>query len=187
MGYEYYLFATYVFLLVCVVLLICKKLFSDTKRQKRAFDDMEKKLLRTYETVEEAIDEFYDLAQESKAEMEKKHSEIKDLISDFPPSSPSTPVENEPVAAPVAALPKPKARKSTAKQRAISEPDNHPVFEQLVSEKVGNFDTPVSPLFENVQSLAAQGKSRAEIAKELKITQNVVGLVLGLSKIKEVK
>lgn len=180
MGYEYYLFAAYVFLLICIIILICKYLFADSKRQKKTLEEMETKLLRTYQTLEDAIDEFYDLTQESKAELEKKYTEI---ISSISNASLPSPEEKESVAA----ASKPRTKKSQPKPQAKSEPDNQPPFELLLNETTDNSEPPVSPLFENVQDLYAQGKSRAEIAKELKITQNAVELVLGMSKIQEDK
>ena len=83
LGIEYYAFAFYVFILVCIIILICRAAFSQYKKQKMFFDEKEAKLLKLYQTVEDAMDEFFDMAAESKSEMDealKKLSSITGVV-----------------------------------------------------------------------------------------------------------
>ena len=57
LGIEYYAFAFYVFILVCIIILICRAAFSKFKN-KNVFEEKEAKLLKLYQTVEDAMDEF---------------------------------------------------------------------------------------------------------------------------------
>ena len=66
---ELYGYAFFIFLLICLLMVLYNFLFSDMKRQKKLLDEKENKLLRLYQSVEEALDDFHD-------SVEKSHSEI---------------------------------------------------------------------------------------------------------------
>lgn len=182
MGLSHYLFASYVFILVCVVLVICKFMFSDVKRQKKMLDDTETKLLRTYQTLEEAMDEFYDLVAESKDEMTKKYKELEDLMdaATLVRTEHRTSPAAESPSAPKASSPAPK---SAPKRRTAPKKDKEPQeFSQMFLELSSRAGVPASELHERVLDMARSGKTRAEIAKELQITLNEVGLVIDINK-----
>lgn len=55
----------------------------------------------------------------------------------------------------------------------------HP-FAQLYNEVAARTELPASPLHEKILTLSKEGASQTEIAEQLQITQNEVGLVIGM-------
>lgn len=177
MGLEYYLFASYVFILLCIIIVICKYLFADVKRQQKLLDEKETKLLRTYQTLEDAMDEFYDLIDESRGDLEKKYKEYDDRLAAAALTKPA------PAPSPEESAPKKQVKKNpyTPKNAPKSESDQLG-FEQLFNEITAKTGAPLSAVHESILNLSKDGMSRAEIAKGLKITQNEVDLVIGMNK-----
>jgi len=58
MGIEYYAFALFVAGLICVIVIICKVLFSNVRRQKKLLDERESQILLLYTSVETLMEEF---------------------------------------------------------------------------------------------------------------------------------
>jgi len=169
MGIEYYGFAFFVFLLICGLVFLCKRLFADTKRQNVLLDEKESKLLRLYQTVEEAMDEFYDTVAEAKGEIAAQARAL------------PAPAEQEPAQAPVRESPRKPAR-GRAKEEEPSVVVN---FKQALAElEEGLSEEEPEPVgrHEGILQLAKQGKTRVQIAQELGITQNEVDLVIGIHK-----
>lgn len=185
MGIDYYLFAAYIFLLVCAVLVLSKYLFSDVKRQKKMLDEMETKLLRTYQSLEDVMDEFYDLVAESKKDFERGAADIEERFEDIE-SRLSSPVllqpERDTVTLTAQAVPQPAPKLPQRQRKSGALPPDQLAFEQLFNEITAKTGAPLSTLHEKVLDLSTRGLSRAEIAKELKITQNEVELVVGMNK-----
>ena len=180
MGYEYYLFAVFIAFLVSIVLLLSKHLFSDIKRQNKLLDEKESNLLRLYQTVEEAMAEFDDLVSESKEEIDgayKKLSSVFEMaavvpvIQEAPPGDRPAADEDAP------------AKKSPRSGR--KEMEFGQLLENYTGDAGGERSGPMGRR-EVILDLAAQGKSNAEIARELNITQNEVGLVIDLGHIDNV-
>ena len=63
MDQNYYIFAMFVTGLVCIIVVLCRLLFSDVKRQKKLLDEKESKLLKLYQSVEGIMEEFEDQAK----------------------------------------------------------------------------------------------------------------------------
>lgn len=178
MGIEYYLFATYVFLLVCIVLVIGKHMFADVKRQRRMLEDKEKKLLRTYQTLEDAMDDFYDTVEDAKKELNQKSIELE-----------AQPTGRRQVLHEITEIPKQfqvyDAPLTPPSQPYGIETAPLPVFDQILSDSAEKAGAPLSALHEKILDLSGQGKSHTEIAKCLEITQNEVDLVIGMNKTAE--
>lgn len=175
MGIEYYLFASYVFLLIAVLLVIGKRMFADVKRQKRMLDAKEKKLLRTFQTLEDAMDDFYDLVEESKKEFAEKRDKLDILVTD--PSNVLHEITEVPKAAPKSA---PLLEPKQPLANSVLPASNN--FEQLFDQLAEKNPTPLYALHGKILSLANKGNTRSEIAKQLKITQTEVELVIGMNK-----
>jgi len=204
MELHYYLFASYLFMLALVLVLICKYLFADVKRQRRMLDEKEKQLLSTFRSLEDMMDDYYALVDEAKSELENRGREIESrllMTAVLASSAPGTsaPASEKPTlqAAPqrpddyfpanIADLQKkaavkkpvksPTAKLQTAKTEVIDE--NQIGFEQLFNDAISNISAKAQ-LHEKIVEMSRRGQTRAEIAKTLKITQNEVELVTGM-------
>ncbi|NLL39963.1 MAG: hypothetical protein GX254_10320 [Clostridiales bacterium] len=183
LGIEYYAFAFYVFILVCIIILICRAAFSQYKKQKMFFDEKEAKLLKLYQTVEDAMDEFFDMAAESKSEMDealKKLSSIAGVVyknSSRLRLSEEIPERNE--MAPETVKDLNRGDMEWTYQRSERFPHRETPSEST-SDLSGNSSTALRN--ETILRLFRCGKTRAQIAQELNITQNEVDLVIGMHK-----
>jgi uncharacterized coiled-coil protein SlyX len=180
MGLDHYLFAAYVFILVCAALIIAKRMFADVKRQKNLLDEQERKLLRDYGHLEDHIDELNDFVAEALGELAQKRDEIEALMSsrpavlheitEIPASRSYAPNEDVPLSLP--------PQRHPAK---LPVPDQL-AFEQVFNEITEKTGAPLSKIHEKILLLSGQGKTRAEIAKKFSITQTEVELVIGMNK-----
>lgn len=188
MGIEYYAFAFYVFILVCIIILLCRAVFSRYKKQKMLFDEKEAKLLKLYQTVEDAMDEFFDMAAESKSEMDEALRKLSSM----------TGVAYKNVG-------------GLRQQRSIPDVSEHAgivsgIGGDLTAEEADGAGqlhinrTGLTQKEETLRNTSAAsdsasfsrndailrlfrcGKTRAQIAQELNITQNEVDLIIGMNK-----
>jgi hypothetical protein len=163
MGITHYCFALFIFGLVCAALVLGKHLFADVRQQRKLLDERETKLLRLYQMVEEAMEEYYDQVSEAK-------SEIRALTAQ--------PVGTDTVA------PWPEEQGGAAPQ--ATEPEQPPAFQHIIdgfpAEELATDESGrLLNRSEAVLSLWNQGKKKARIAEELGITTTEVLLVLGLN------
>ena len=194
MELHYYLFASYLFVLVLVLIFVCKYLFADVKRQRRMLDEKEKQLLSTFRTLEDAMDDYYALAEEAKGELEERSRELENRLlmqmltvqgasaTQQPEVQPQG--QGDVVVERLVEIPKKPAAKKSVKATALkTEPrdENQIGFEQLFSDAISNISAK-SQLREKIVEMSRGGLSRAEIAKALKITQNEVELVTGMNR-----
>lgn len=171
MGLGYYGFASFIFVLVCIAMLLGKFLYSDIKRQSKMLDEKETKLLRLYQTVEDSMEEFFDQVGEAK-------NEIKALGTLHLP--PAETVIERPAAEP------------REKNSLFDTPRFKRIFDELVDGEIDLPPPPSPPEASAAQSAAppsrndavlklwGEGKDKAQIAEELGITRTEVGLILGL-------
>lgn len=184
LGIEYYAFAFYVFILICIIIFICRAAFSRYKKQKMFFDEKEAKLLKLYQTVEDAMDEFFDMAAESKSEMDEALRKLSSITGVVYKSSGRF-----------------KSNAEISEQNEIApvsetEKDLNAEDIKLTHQRSGSFpqketaprnsselsDGTVYLRNETILRLFRCGKTRAQIAQELNITQNEVDLVIGMNK-----
>ena len=179
MGIEYYGFAFFIFVLICIVIFLCSYLFSDLKRQKKLLDEKETKLLKLYLSLEDAMDEFYDSIAESKEEIDARFQKLQTAVeSDLKTLSTRAVVleeRKEFVQKPEGEQNPdfPKTAQETAKV------DFRAVLEQQPQESAKGEET-AKTRHESILLLAKQGKNYMQIAKELNITQTEVSLVVGM-------
>lgn len=187
MGLEYYAFAFYVFLLICVIILLCRALFSKVRKQKMLFDEKEAKLLKLYQTVEDAMDEFFDMAADSKAEMDETFKKMSQLAGNIYKNA------NVQDPAQIQSTPEDKISEVIDNKSEIKQPLNsdfrktmvdvsHGSLDQLINEPVRTVDGPSIAKNDTILRLFRCGKPKAQIAQELNITQNEVDLVIEMNK-----
>jgi len=165
MGIEYYAFALFVAGLICLIAVLVKFLFADLRRQKKLLDEKESSLLKLYTTVESIMEDF---AEQSKV--------ITDEIREF-----DNKVDNLDTTVIKAA--------GDALERA-ERINGGEGFRSVLDEIVGEAAPETQVAANNNQgkknrnelilSLYKEGKTEAQIASELAITQNEVMLVVGI-------
>ena len=209
MSIEYYAFALFIAGLMCLIAVLCKLLFSNVKRQSKMLDEKESKILKLYQTVESIMEEFNDQVKatmEEIREYELRAAKRAATLALMPEPTPPEP----PKAEHFERLPRAE-RIDPGRLKAANEAleraerivkrdtlrvdsqsanrDSGAVFQRLFDETVA--ETPPPPVetetlskqarTEAILALAEEGKSDAEIARELSITQNEVKLVIGLT------
>ena len=79
MKLEYYLFALFVFALLCVLIVIYRRLMLPTKKQAAETDatkEKEERLFRLYQNIEEMMDNFEGYIEQSKEQLEQDKAQI---------------------------------------------------------------------------------------------------------------
>lgn len=207
MGIEYYGFVAFVFLLICLLALLCNHLFSDVRRQKKLLDEKESKILRLYQSLEDSMDEFNDSVAANQKELEAHKEELKlqkqelyAYMKSLRTSTSSREPEPSAVTAPNlrTALPKQEEVKEakepgeTPKRTARTKKSSGAEGEKEPSPKKERAKSSLSPnvafdpkINQRVMDLQAEGRNRNQIAQELKITLSEVDLVIGLSNLQK--
>lgn len=189
MQLEYYGFALFVFVLICIIIILCKRLFADVKSQRKLLEEKETKLLKIYQTLEDAMDEFYDLVAESKSELDEKYRSLTSAADEVPARIRTD--ETAGINEGGAPLEPEDELRGAAKRNALEEAaGKRGGFGEILADRVENAREEEAPMtaerkHESIIEMAKNGMSRSDIAKELKITQNEVDLVIGMNKITE--
>lgn len=203
MKLEYYAFALFIAALICLIAILCKVLFSNVKRQYKLLDEKESKLLQLYQTVENIMEEYNDQAKATTEELKEYESRITARAAAIVMPKPPEPVKGElfeklpraervdssriRAANEMLARAERIVKSSTLKNPAPpAGSDNGVVFQRLfdetASETMAVTEASAQQLRnEAILALAEEGKSDAQIASELGITQNEVKLVIGLT------
>jgi len=197
---EYYAFALFLTGLICLIAIICKVLFSNVKSQRKLIDEKESKLLQLYRTVESIMEEFNDQVKATTAEI-REYEDRTALIAALVKQTYEEQGERSEGTVPLlceAEEPSPRsmnnrllfpqAKSDTQKiQAAPANSDNGSVFQRFFDETMMQ-QPPTAPDMtskqarnEAVLTLAQEGKTDAQIASELGITQNEVKLIIGLT------
>ena len=208
MGIEYYAFALFVTVLICLIAFLFKMLFADVKRQKKMLDEKESELLKLYRTVENVIEEFTDKAKAItkeikvhedrmlKFELEQKANNVPIKISE--PVVPQKPNKLPRTMAVDSSVDRIKAagevieraeRVVKGEAAKVTQPVvPQPVFQRVLKETEAPkpYDDPSltekQRRNKKILELADSGKTTAQIAEELSISQNEVKLVIELGK-----
>ena len=205
MGLEYYAFALFIAGLVCLAGILFKVLFSNVKQQRKLLDEKESKLLQLYQTIESIMEEFSDQVKATTEEMREYEIRAAQRAASIaqPPAQPEASVaehaERRPrteridstrirAASEVLARAERIIKNETLKNPAVTVRNtNGGVFQRLLDETTGEkpHEEPEAPAQqirnEAILTLAGEGKTDAQIASELGITQNEVKLVIGLT------
>jgi len=204
-GIGYYAFSLFVAGLVCLIAIICKVLFANVKRQHKLLDEKESKLLRLYQSVESIIEIFDEQVKATIAEIREFENRTATIAASFAVSPPE-PGKNEPEqrekSAPSMSAdsnrPRPVsgalamveriAGSDTEKSHDVpAKSDSVSVFQRFFDETLIQSSPPVPETAskqernETILALAEEGKTDAQIARELSITQNEVRLIIDLT------
>ena len=202
MGIQYYAFALFVSVLICLIALLCKVLFADYRRQHKLLDEKETKLLELYRTVESIMEEFSDQVKTTMDEIKEIEERIaKRSVPNVPPppeivkqEQTEKPQRGEIVdssriraASEVLERAERIIKSDTLKTPANSAKGNNGTvfqsfFDDTVNESPEAAEESPKKLKRNesILTMASEGKTDAQIASELGITRNEVKLVIGL-------
>jgi len=202
MSIEYYAFALFISALVCLIAILFKVLFSNVKRENKLLDEKESKLLQLYQSVESIMEDFNDQVKTAIEEIKESESRAAKRVASLAlPKEPVKPEQMEKLprvervdTSRIRAANDMLARaERIVKSEALKNPaihakaDNTAVFQRLFDETVAEppaaaAETQTQQVKnEAILSLAGEGKTDAQIASELGITQNEVKLVIGLT------
>ena len=197
MGLQVYLFATYIFVLLCLLVLLCNYLFADLKRQRKLLDEKENKLLKLYSGLESTMDEFSDTVTAARTEWDQRDARLQQLAREIAAAaSAPRPVPVSPRLEAEPELPRKRAPKPAPKPEEPLVPKEEEASFQLLFEQA-TMDEPSEPpavpqpelrrsrgptRHDNILALYEEGRSRTQIAQELGIAQNEVDLVIGIEK-----
>ena len=206
MGLGYYAFALFIAGLICLVGILFKVLFSNVKRQRKLLDEKESKLLQLYQTIEGIMEEFSDQVKATAEEMREYEMRAAARATSFavqPAAQPEAIIaeqaERRPRAEKIGSTRIRAASDALARAERIIKNDtlknpavtvknaNGVVFQRLLDEtSVEKLqEEPEAPAQqirnEAILALADEGKTDAQIASELGITQNEVKLVIGIT------
>ena len=209
MGIEYYAFALFIAALVCLIAILFKLLFANVRRQRKLLDEKESKLLQLYQTVESIMDEFNDQIRAAMDDIKayEERAAVHMAIMARPPEPEKSEVIERPLQEeiPVRAMTVDSSRLRAASEvleRAERMIKSNPGKKITPAAQSGGNGEVIQRLFddtaagkpavgteaqikqkknrESIIMLAQEGKTHAQIARELSITQNEVKLVIGL-------
>ena len=205
-GIEYYAFILFVAAIICLIAILLRLLFANTRKQRKLLDEKESKLLQLYRTVESIMDNFAEQIKTSMddikeyesraakhmADLMKQRAEMEEKKQEKPPQ-PEKPamamtVDSSRIRAASEVLERAERmiKNSPVKKNSASAADGGGVIQRLFDDTVGEQPAAgqekqaVSKRRESILALAQEGKTHAQIARELGITQNEVKLVIGL-------
>jgi len=200
-GIEFYAFALFIAGLICLIAILCKVLFADLRRQHKLLDEKETKLLQLYRNVESIMEEFSDQAKATMEELKEyeNRSAKRALSAAQPPEAVKKDKQNDKPSRSVtvdssrirAASEVLERAERIIKSDALRPPinsNNGAVFKMFFDETEAELSASEMEAKEKktrneaILSLAAEGKTDAQIASELGITRNEVKLVIGLKK-----
>jgi hypothetical protein len=208
MGIEYYAFALFITGLVCLIAIICKVLFGSVNRKNKLLDEKETKLLQLYQTVESIMEDFNDLVKAAADEI-KEYERRASLISASlaQPSVELRKIEpaqaerlprtertdtNKPRGSNRSLVKSERTAKSDAQTQkgyvTSAKSDDGMEFQRYYDETLMQAPPTAAEInriqtrSETILALAEDGKTDAQIARELGITQNEVRLIIGINK-----
>ena len=209
MGIELYAFALFIAALICLIAVLFKLLFAGVRRQRKLLDEKESRLLQLYQTVESIMEGFNDQIKTAMEDI-KEYENRAAAHRAFQPLPPEPAKKAEPPAQPRAENPKRAMTVDSSRIRAASEVLERAerMVKSSSGKSVGHVAVNggsgdvVQRLFDDITpeqkadgaeaqqkhkrrdsilALAEEGKTNAQIARELGITQNEVKLVIGLN------
>jgi len=200
MGIEHYAFALFVSGLICLIAILTKILFADVKRQRKLLDEKESKLLQLYQSVEGIMEEFSDQVESTAKELKEYETRIAKRAAAIPPKPPEPVAIEKPAEKPSRPLTVDQSRIRAASEvieraeRVIKgdmlkppqKNENGTVFHRFFDDSLGDAQAAETETSakqkrnDSILALAAQGKSNAQIAQELGITQNEVKFIIEL-------
>jgi type II secretory pathway component PulJ len=209
MGIEYYAFALFIAALISIIAILFRLLFANVRRQHKILDEKENKLLQMYRSIESITEDFNDQIAAVMEDIKEYENRTIALVASMtkPPEPPAineetpAPQKNERPAAMTVDSSRIRAAgevleraermiiSGSGKQAAPAvKSGNGEVIQKLFDEpSEEQYESTAGPKVklngrgESILALAGEGKTHAQIARELGITQNEVKLVIGIN------
>lgn len=190
MDITYYLFATYVFLLVCTAIWFFGRVMR-RKHTKEGGDEKERQLFRLYQNVEDMLGGFEEYAEEAKTAIDDRLKEAEAIIKKLGQMQPVDVMQEVlPEAANLAAnsacedkIAKENETKASAGPDKKEEYDRSTAVQAAKPQKAGKRATPKPKTEDKISEYMAQGMDRAQIAKALGKSQREISLMMEIKKI----
>lgn len=161
MSTTYYIFAFYIFLLVCVCMWVYGKVSHSGKKDEKNNYEKEKRLFKLYQNVEDMMNSFEEYVEETKKEMNQKTTLISTMLEKV--NRMSTEVDAD-----VQNIIKTEQLQHTSEVQVLNVENKQKMkTEELIS------------------LLMEQGMAQKEIAKELGISSREVSLIMQIKKIRD--
>jgi len=204
MNYTHFIFASYVFLLVCGAIWFYGRVMRAENKKDRSGYEKEQRLFVMYQNVEDMLDGFEGYAEEAKSAIDERLNQVESLIDDLRKElashrepqkieEPKTaPHEEQPEAAPQPAPPAsqpdntPLAQEQVKQEstpQAVPEPKIKAEDEKPRKSEKKPADRPKLKTPDLIQQYAEEGMSKEEIAKALGISKREVSLIMEIKKI----
>lgn len=206
MMIPYYIFAFYVFLLVCGAIWFYGRVSRTDKKKDQDTYEKEHRLFMMYQNVEDMLDGFEEYAEEAKSGIDERLGQVESLIESLrkeweslreqvAKAQESKPVQAErqeinvqPAPAPIdrpedIIQPAPDNRQPETVPEPAPKSESRADVEKI--QKVGKApsDKPKLKTPDLIQQYAEQGMSKEEIAKALGISKREVSLIMEIKKI----
>lgn len=197
MGMEFYAFATYVFVLVCLGMWLFFRLYKRTAKKAKEKDkssyDKEQRLFTLYQNIEDLLASFEEYVEESKSEAQGATDEIKKLLEEAKRiSSEEQAASDEPREMKPAALLQSVPRASSAVRAAyqavktagnerpepVLEIIHPPKREYNMPQSAKTAEWSIMKTADKVAVLFEKGLSKNEIAQQLAISVREVTLAM---------
>ena len=204
MNYTHFIFAFYVFLLVCGAIWFSGRVMRTEKKKDRSSYEKEHRLFVMYQNVEDMLDSFEGYAEEAKAGIDERLNQVETLIEDLrrelegqrapqkkqeiaaplreervetPDTEPAPVMEKQPDKT----LPAPDRAQRESAPAPQPTAQAHEEKRQKAEKTPPDKPKPKTP--ELIQQYAEQGMSKEEIAKALGISKREVSLIMEIKKI----
>lgn len=199
MNLDYYVFAAYVFLLVCAGIWLLGRVLRKSRKgnaEQHTSYDKEQKLFNLYQDVEDMLSSFEEYVEEAKGETDKSMDKMQGMLEEtrslamqLKAMQSSTPISTKDLEAPET-LPKAPSEQDAVPQMEQTEnihiiksapvqPQPAPV-RKPIDRKVSNTGNKVAELY-------ARGMTQNEIARRLGISVREVTLALKIVNTQEVQ
>lgn len=166
MNITHYMFASYVFLLLFVLIWFCGRVMRSDKKKDKSSYDKEQRLYKLYQNIEDMLGGFEEYAEEAKTAMDERLKQAEALIEELMSAT-----ENRP-----AAECKPKTARETGPA-----PET---WESKEQNSAGNApERPKRRVEELIPQYIAKGMDKEEIAKALGISSREVSLIMQIKKL----
>ncbi|MDR0936660.1 MAG: hypothetical protein LBM98_08275 [Oscillospiraceae bacterium] len=174
----YMILAFFIFILVCVGLVLWRYLFAGLKDERLFIELKQAELETLLTTVRAEVDDFFDLAAEDKAEIIEERKKIAALVAGLAVPGVTIPIaKEEPAALPdfqtAIDLAAKRQQEPEEPPKAPEPPETPPATVEPVSTAAQ-----LHSRKDKIQDLSNEGFDRIEIARDLGITLNEVDLAM---------
>lgn len=164
MDITYYTFAFYVFILVCLAIVLVKKVGNTNTKEDKVFQDKEKRLFKLYQNLEDMISSTEEFIEESRRDIANDKKKITNMLEKMDILYQET--QND-------------MKKKTIEKKVTT---------KSVKNKKGKNADEDTRAIENmsknelVKHLKAEGLNIEQISKKLGISHGEVALIIGLNR-----